>query len=161
MDQTDTLKKITGFGADSRQFLSFHLNHEEYAIDILRVQEIKGYSTITSIPNTPGYIKGVMNLRGTIVPVVDLRSRFAMPETPYDKFTVIIVVTLGAKVLGLVVDAVSDVLDIAKGEIQPTPELGSGVDTSFLTGMARCGERLILLLDIDRVLHEEQLAVAV
>lgn len=161
MDQNDTLAKATGFGEDTRQFLSFHLNQEEYAIDILRVQEIKGYSTITGVPNTPGYIKGVMNLRGTIVPVVDLRARFAMPESQYDKFTVIIVVTVGSKVLGLVVDAVSDVLNIAGRDMQPTPDLGSGVDTSFLTGMARCADRLILMLDIDRVLHEEPLAAAV
>jgi purine-binding chemotaxis protein CheW len=140
-----------GFSGDGRQFLTFVLGREEYGIDILRVQEIRGYSAITTIPNTPPYIKGVMNLRGAVVPIVDLRCKFGIAETAYDKFTVIIVVMVGARIVGLIVDAVSDVLDVDGSDVEPTPEFGIDVDTSFMTGMAKAGERLILLLDIDKV----------
>jgi purine-binding chemotaxis protein CheW len=141
----------SGFSGEGRQFLTFVLGSEEYGIDILRVQEIRGYSAITTIPNTPPYIKGVMNLRGAVVPIVDLRCKFGIAETEYDKFTVIIVVMVGTRIVGLIVDAVSDVLDVKSSEVAPTPEFGTTVDTSFMTGMAKAGERLILLLDIDRV----------
>src|SRR5262245_63684784 len=112
MRMTDTTANLSGFTADGNQFLTFRLQEEEYGIEILRVQEIKGFSRITPIPNTPSYIKGAMNLRGTVVPIVDLRCKFGMPEAEYNQFTVIIVVTVGKKIVGLVVDAVSDVLNI-------------------------------------------------
>jgi purine-binding chemotaxis protein CheW len=147
-----------GFVAEGGQFLSFVLGAEEYAIDILRVQEIRGYSTITAIPNTPSYIKGVMNLRGAVVPVVDLRAKFGMPEIAYNKFTVIIVVTVGTRIAGLVVDAVSDVLNIARAEIERTPDFDTTVDTSFMTGLAKSGEKLVLLLDVERVMGAADLA---
>lgn len=134
-----------------RQCLTFVLAKEEYGVDILRVQEIKGFTAVTPLPNTPPHIRGVMNLRGTVVPVIDLRSRFGMPEHPYDKFTVIIVLTVGTRVVGLVVDAVSDVLEMADVGVDATPDLGAGVDTSFLRGVCRSGERLVMLLDIDQV----------
>lgn len=134
------------------QFLTFQLSDEQFGIDILRVQEIKGLTHLTPIPNVPDYIRGVMNLRGTVVPVVDLRNRFGMPVSAYNQFTVIIVVTVRAKVMGLVVDAVSDVLNVGDSELEELPELGGGIDTSFITGMAKCSERLITLLDIDRLL---------
>ena len=136
------------------QYLTFVLGAEQYGIEILKVQEIKGYSAITPIPNTPPYLKGVMNLRGTIVPVVDLRSKFAMDEAEYNQFTVIIVVKVGPKVMGLIVDAVSDVLNIPRVDIQATPEFGAEVDAAFISGMAKAGEKLVVLLDIDRVLGE-------
>lgn len=140
------------------QFLTFVLGDEQYGVEILKVQEIKGYSAVTPIPNTPRYIQGVMNLRGTVVPVIDLRAKFSMEAGEYNKFTVIIVVTVAEKVIGLVVDAVSDVLDIPAGEIRPAPELGGGVDTRFIRGMANVGDRLAVLLDIDRLLKEEDVA---
>jgi purine-binding chemotaxis protein CheW len=141
----------TGFAPDGNQFLTFCLADEEYGLEILRVQEIKGYSKITPLPNTPREIKGVMNLRGTVVPIIDLRTRFGLSESEYNQFTVIIVVTVGSKIVGLVVDAVSDVLNVAAKDVVPTPDLGSGVDTSFMTGMARSGERLVTLLNVDRL----------
>jgi len=141
-----------GFAADGSQFLTFQLANEEYGLEILRVQEIKGFSKITPLPNTPSEVKGVMNLRGAVVPIIDLRTRFGLPNTDYDRFTVIIVVTVGTKVVGLVVDAVSDVLNVAAGEMVSTPDLGPGVDTSYLTGIARNGERLVSLLNIDRLI---------
>jgi purine-binding chemotaxis protein CheW len=139
------------------QFLTFTLGDDTYGIEILKVQEIKGYSAITPIPNTPSYLKGVMNLRGAVVPVVDLRTKFGMSTMAYDKFTVIIVVTVGSKIAGLVVDAVSDVLDIAASEMRSAPEMGR-VDTRFISGMAAVGERFAVLLDIDRLLSEDELA---
>jgi purine-binding chemotaxis protein CheW len=157
MEQLDMLNSQIGFATDGSQYLTFTLGDEEYGVEILKVQEIKGYSTITPIPNTPPYVRGVMNLRGTIIPVVDLRSKFAMPETEYTRFTVIIVVTIGTKVVGLVVDAVSDVLNVPRGDIQPTPDFGSQVDTRFIEGMAKAGDKLIVLLNIDKVLGAEEL----
>ena len=136
----------------SAEFLTFRLGGEEYGIDILRVQEIRSYEEPTRIANAPSFIKGVVNLRGVIVPVVDLRHRFSMPAASYNQFTVIIIVTVGQKVMGLVVDAVSDVLNVGDAELEQLPELGGGIDTSFITGMAKSSDRLITLLDIDRLL---------
>jgi len=153
MEQLDTLSNQISFATDGSQYLTFRLAEEEYGVEILKVQEIKGYSAITPIPNTPSYLKGVMNLRGTIVPVVDLRSKFAMDEAEYNQFTVIIVVKVGPKVMGLIVDAVSDVLNIPKVDIQATPDFGSEVDARYINGMAKAGEKLVVLLDIDRVMN--------
>lgn len=141
----------SGLSADGSQFLTFQLEDEEYGLEILRVQEIKGYSKITPLPNTPPEVKGVMNLRGAVVPIIDLRTRFGLRQAEYTRFTVIIVVTVRSKVVGLVVDAVSDVLNVGVQEVVPAPDLGAGVDTSFMTGMARTGERLITLLNVDRL----------
>ena len=138
------------------QFLTFVLGAEQYGVEILKVQEIRSYSAVTPIPNTPSYIKGVINLRGTVVPVVELRSKFCMETAEYNKFTVIIVVTLGTKVIGLVVDAVSDVLDVSASEVRAVPDLGSRTDTRFIRGMAAIGERMTVLLDIDRLLSEDE-----
>ena len=138
--------------ADSDQFLTFTIQGEEYGIEILRVQEIKGISKIRPIPNAPAYIKGAMNLRGTVVPIIDLRGRFGMAEAEYNQFTVIIMVSVGARVIGLVVDAVSDVLNITKEQIENTPDIGGEIDTSFFQGMGKIGEKLVLLLNIDRLL---------
>ena len=135
------------------QYLTFTLGGEEYAVDILRVQEIKGYSSVTSIPNAPAWVKGVMNLRGTVVPVFDMRLKFGMEPRAYDRFTVIVVVNVGVRVVGLIVDSVSDVLDIPASAIEPTPDLGAGVDTRVLQGIARTNERLVTLLDIDAVVE--------
>jgi purine-binding chemotaxis protein CheW len=141
-----------GVSGPGCQFLTFVLGAEEYGIDILKVQEIRGYSAITAIPNTPAYLKGVMNLRGAVVPILDLRAKFGMPETEYSKFTVIILVSVGTRVVGLIVDAVSDVLNVGRSEIVPPPQLDASVDTSFMTGMAKTAEKLIQLLDIERVI---------
>jgi purine-binding chemotaxis protein CheW len=157
MEQLDTLNSQIGFATDGSQYLTFTLGEEEYGAEILKVQEIKGYSAITPIPNTPSYIKGVMNLRGTIIPVVDLRSKFGMIEAEYTRFTVIIVVMVGTKIVGLVVDAVSDVLNIPLDDIQAAPDFGGQVNTRFINGMAKAGDKLIVLLDIDKVLGTDDL----
>ena len=160
MEQLDALSNKISFATDGSQYLTFALGGEEYGVEILKVQEIRGYSAVTPIPNTPGYVKGVMNLRGTIIPVLDLRSKLSMQETEYSQFTVIIVVTVGTKVMGLIVDAVSDVLNIPRADIQATPDFGAQVDARFINGMAKAGEKLVVLLDIERVLGGEDVAAA-
>ena len=133
--------------ASSGQFLTFTLQNEEYGIEILKVQEIKGFSKITPIPNAPPFVRGVMNLRGTVVPVIDLRARFSMTEKDYDQFTCIVVVNVGSRVVGLVVDTVSDVLNIPNDSIAEPPELATSGDSSCITGMGKLGERIVMLLD--------------
>ena len=150
--------QLASQAADTHQFLTFALGQEEYGVEILKIQEIKGYSAITPLPNAPAYVKGVLNLRGTIVPIVDLRQKFALPEVAYTQFTVIVVVQVQGKVMGFIVDAVSDVLTVQGADIQPTPDLHGQVDTSFLNGLARSGEKLIILLDIDKVLTASEAA---
>lgn len=154
------LNQEIGSATNENQFLTFQLGNELYGVDILRVQEIKGYTAVTKIPNTPSHIKGVLNLRGTIVPIVELRTKFGMPTIDYTAFTVIIVVVVRDKVMGLVVDAVSDVLNIDKKDIQSPPQFGVKVDVSFLNGIGRCGDKLVALLDIDRMLSEGDPSVA-
>ena len=143
---------LENLGTDTHQFLTFALGQEEYGVGILKIQEIKGFSAITPLPNAPAYVKGILNLRGTIVPIVDLRKKFALPEVEYTKFTVIVVVQVQGQIMGFIVDAVRDVLTVAGTDIQPTPDLHGQVDTSFLTGLAKAGEKLVILLDIDKVL---------
>lgn len=137
---------------DGGQFLTFSLGEERYGVDIRRVQEIKRYIAATKIPNTPPHIKGVLNLRGTIVPIVELRAKFGMPTIEHTTFAVIIVVLVRDKVTGLVVDAVSDVLDIEKKDIQPTPDFGNKIDVTFLSGIGKSGDKLVSLLDLDQLL---------
>ena len=156
-DQESANKELNhqmGISTDGSQFLTFQLGEELYGVDILRVQEIKGYTAVTRIPNTPAHIKGVLNLRGTIVPIVELRTKFGMPTIEYTMFTVIVVVVVKEKIMGLVVDAVSDVLDIDKKDIQPAPQFGAQVDVSFLNGIGKAGDKLVALLDMDRLLTD-------
>jgi purine-binding chemotaxis protein CheW len=158
MNPTSVIES-TGSGQNgTAQYLTFALGKEEYAVEILRVQEIKGWSAVTPIPNSPAYVKGVMNLRGTVVPILDLRIKFGLDTPAYDRFTVIVVVTVGTRVVGMVVDAVSDVLDLPEAEIEREMELGGYVDTRALSGIARHENRLITLLNIDHVVGGELLA---
>jgi len=151
MARAETAAATMGGALVGAQYLTFTLGSEAYGLDILRVQEIKGYTAVTPIPNAPDYLKGVMNLRGTVIPVIDLRRRFRMEVADYTAFTVVIVVTVGPRVMGLVVDAVSEVLDVAPGDVEPTPDLGGQVDGGFVSGLAKTGDRLVVLLDIERV----------
>lgn len=144
------------------QFLTFILGKEEYGVDILRVQEIRGWHTVTRVPNAPDYILGVLNLRGTIVPIIDMRMRFHLENVEYNPVTVIIVLSVksenGTHVFGVVVDGVSDVLDVMPNDIKPTPELGGAVNTDFISGLATLNERMVMLLDIDRLLSTAEFA---
>lgn len=143
-----------GIGAEDNQFLTFSLGDELYGIDIHRVKEIKGYSAITKIPNMPSHIKGVLNLRGTIVPIVELRTAFGMPTIDYTAFTVIILVIVRDRTLGLVVDSVSDVVHMSQKEIQASPDFGTKIDVKFLSGIGKSGDKLVALLNIDQLLTE-------
>jgi purine-binding chemotaxis protein CheW len=136
----------------SHEFLAFKLGEEEYGVDILSVQEIRGYDTVTRVPEAPEYIKGVINLRGVIVPVVDLRLKFKLGQASYDEFTVMIVLNLKGKVIGAVVDGVSDVVQVEGEQIRPTPEFGGIIDTRFISGIATVGERMLILLDIESLI---------
>jgi purine-binding chemotaxis protein CheW len=149
---TETTTQTAVLTGAANQYLTFVLGDEEYGLDILKVQEIKGYSKVTPIPDSPRYVQGVMNLRGTVVPVVCLRGKFAMGEVPNEEESVFIVVTVHDKLTGLLVDAVSDVLSIHVEDIQPAPELSKGVDSNYISGIGCIGERLITLLDIEEVL---------
>lgn len=137
--------------AAGAEFLTFKLGGEEYAIDILKVQEIRGWEIPTAIPNTPAFIKGVINLRGTIVPIVDLRAKFG-GDPRYDQFTVVIILTVARRTLGIVVDAVSDVTTLAPDQIRPAPDFATTVDTQFVSGLGTVGNRMLILTDIERLM---------
>jgi purine-binding chemotaxis protein CheW len=136
----------------SSEFLAFSLGDEVYGIDILMVQEIRGYEPVTKIANTPDFIKGVVNLRGVIVPVVDMRIKFRLDAVEYNQFTVVIVLNVCDRVIGMVVDGVSDVIDLTPDQIHAAPEFGSSLDVEYLRGMATIDERMIILVDIERLM---------
>jgi len=134
------------------EFLTFRLGVEEYGIEILKVQEIRSWEKPTTIANTPAFIKGVINLRGIIVPIVDLRQKFSLGEAKYDASTVVIILDVAKRVVGIVVDAVSDVLTLAAQQIRPAPEFSSKLDTQFITGLGTVGDRMLILADIERLM---------
>lgn len=143
----------------TNQFLTFILGDEEYGLDILRIQEIKGWGNVTKIPNMPDYILGVINLRGTIVPIMDLRKRFNLPKVEYDAMTVVIVAKVydedHERVVGLVVDAVSEVYDLNDKCMQPPPEFGCNVQADFIHSLANVEDKMIILMDIDKLVSQE------
>jgi purine-binding chemotaxis protein CheW len=140
------------------EYLTFTLGKEEYAIDILKVQEIRGYDAVTRIANAPVFIKGVINLRGTIVPIVDLRIKFALGEPTYDAFTVVIVLNIGRRVIGAVVDSVSEVVTLKPEEIHAAPEFAT-LDTKYLDGLATVDGRMLIVLDIERLMTSADMAL--
>jgi purine-binding chemotaxis protein CheW len=140
-----------------QQFVTFSLADEEYGVDIMKVQEIIGYQGFTKIPNLPDFIKGVINLRGTVVPVVDLRAKFFLDEKEYNRFTVIIVLTVLGRIMGMIVDAISDVVTFNEDEMEETPDFGGHVRTEFIKGMGKRDEKFVILLDIDRVMNAKDL----
>jgi len=144
----------------AREYLTFRLGQEEYGIDILKVQEIRGYEDPTRIANAPSFLKGVVNLRGTIVPIVDLRMRFGCDSAEYNSFTVTIVLHLGQRTIGVVVDSVSDVMNIPSDAVRPAPEMTSAVDAVYLRGLAQLGERMVILLDIESMLLSHEMGLS-
>ncbi len=142
-----------------KEYLAFRLGDEEYGIDILAVQEIRGYDPVTRIAGAPPFIKGVINLRGEIVPIVDLRIKLALESVTYDAFTVVIVLNIDARVVGLVVDGVSDVLALTPECIRPAPELGACVDTGYIVGLGALDGRMLILLDIAAWMKGDDMAL--
>ena len=142
------------------EFLTFRLGIEAYGIEILKVQEIRGYETPTAIANAPAFIKGVINLRGVIVPILDLRIKFQLDQANYDEFTVVIILNIAGRVVGVVVDSVSDVLTLDAGSIRPTPEFASAAfDTKYITGLASVDQQLLILLDIEKLMTGSDMAL--
>ena len=146
---------------DDNQYLTFFMADEEYGVDILCVQEIRGWEAATPIPNAPSNIKGVINLRGTIVPLVDLRQCFNLETIEYTAVTVVIVLKVetakGSRIMGIVVDAVSDVYNLAVNDMKPAPDLGDSVDTSYIRGLVNVNDRMVILLEIDRLLNTDEI----
>jgi purine-binding chemotaxis protein CheW len=141
------------------EFLTFRLGAEEYGIDILKVQEIRSYEQPTRIANAPAFIKGVVNLRGVIVPIVDLRVKLACETVEYNGFTVVIVLNVRGRVVGAVVDSVSDVLELGAGTIKPAPEMHTAVDTSFITGIGSVNDRMLILMDIEALMSSSEMGL--
>ncbi|MCI1026476.1 chemotaxis protein CheW [Pantoea dispersa] len=158
MTDMATVTKIAGETV-GQEFLVFTLGDEEYGIDILKVQEIRGYDQVTRIANTPEFIRGVTNLRGVIVPIIDLRVKFSQPDVEYNENTVVIVLNLEHRVVGIVVDGVSDVLSLTQDQIRPAPEFAVTMSTEYLTGLGALGERMLILVDIEKLLSSEEMAL--
>jgi purine-binding chemotaxis protein CheW len=141
------------------EFLTFALGEEEYGVEILKVQEIRGYDTVTRLPDAPDYIKGVINLRGTIVPVIDMRLKFRLARADYNELTVMIVLNVADRVVGMVVDSVSDVVRLEAEQIRAVPELGATIDRQFLTGIGTLDARMLILLDIERLMTSAEMGL--
>ena len=152
--QTD---KETSMNGNNRELLTFTLGAEEYGIDILKVQEIRGYDAVTAIANSPEFIKGVINLRGIIVPIVDLRIKFHLGSVVYDQFTVVIILNVAGRVVGIVVDGVSDVIALTAEQIKPAPEFSSTMDTQYINGLGTVDERMIIVMDIEKLLSSRDM----
>lgn len=145
--------------AGIREYLTFTLGAEEYGVDILKVQEIRGYDSVTRIPDAPDFIKGVINLRGTIVPVVDMRLKFKLARADYNEFTVMIILNIARRVVGMVVDGVSDVMQLTAEQIRPAPEFGSAINTRYITGLGTLDQRMLILVDIERLMAGADMAL--
>jgi purine-binding chemotaxis protein CheW len=146
-------------GADAMEFLAFRLGEEEYGIDIQKVQELRGYDVVTRIANAPDFIKGVVNLRGIIVPIIDMRIKFNLGVPTYDQLTVVIVLNVGGRVVGMVVDSVSDVISLSAEQIKPAPEMGAALNTDYLMGLGTLDERLVILADIDKLMSSTEMGL--
>ncbi|AOZ49936.1 chemotaxis protein CheW [Chromobacterium vaccinii] len=157
--QLDNLSDAQARGEGVRELLVFTLGNEEYGLDILKVQEIRGYDTVTRIANAPEFIKGVINLRGSIVPIVDLRLKFGLGEPHYNEFTVVIILNIGKRTVGIVVDGVSDVIQLGEDAMRAPPEFGSAVDTAYIKGLGTVGEQMIIVVDIERLMRSEEMAL--
>jgi purine-binding chemotaxis protein CheW len=152
-------RAVQAKGPHGGEFLTFRLGAEEYGIDILRVQEIRSYEPPTRIANAPAFIKGVVNLRGVIVPIVDLRLKLGCASAEYNSFTVVIVLNVKGRVVGAVVDSVSDVLELQGDAVKPAPEMNSAVDLSFITGIGNVADRMLILMDIEALMSSADMGL--
>ena len=147
-------KEIAG-----HEYLAFTLGSEEYGIDILKVQEIRGYETVTRIANAPEFIKGVINLRGIIIPVVDMRIKFKLGAPVYDQFTVVIILNIGGRIVGMVVDSVSDVTTLTPEQVKPAPEMGTAFSSDYMIGLGTIDERMLILVNIDKLMSSAEMGL--
>ncbi len=141
------------------EYLTFVLGTEEYGLEILKVQEIRGYDAVTQIANTPDFIKGVVNLRGKIVPIVDLRIKFKLGKVEYNEFTVVIILNLNGRVVGIVVDGVSDVMALKDDQIRDVPSLVTSIDTKYIVGLATVEGQMLILVDIEQLMSSQEMAL--
>ena len=155
---TDTATDHSANAAEN-EYLTFTLGSEEYGVDILKVQEIRGYDQVTRLPGAPEFVKGAINLRGLIVPVVDMRLKFQLSQATYDDTTVMIVLSVAGRTIGIVVDGVSDVLRLQASQVRAVPDLGSAIDRKFLMGLGVVDERMLILLDIERLMTSEEMGL--
>lgn len=142
------------------EVLSFRLGNEEYGLSIQKVQELRGYDTVTRIANAPAFIKGVVNLRGTIVPIVDMRIRFNLGTPTYDQFTVVVILNVGGRVIGMVVDSVSDVITLAPEQVRPAPDMHGAMDAACIVGIGTVDSRMLILIDIDKLMASPEMGLA-
>ena len=156
---TKTGSSMTSSAPKALEFLSFTLGQEEYGIDIQKVQELRGYDTVTRIANAPAHIKGVVNLRGIIVPIIDMRIKFNLGAPTYDAFTVVIILNIGGRVMGMVVDSVSDVITLKPEQIRPAPSMGSVLDTEYLMGLGTLDERMLILIDLEKLMSSDEMGL--
>ncbi|MFA7241346.1 MAG: chemotaxis protein CheW [Sulfuricellaceae bacterium] len=153
MTQTSNQEAAAGSATNQgNEFLTFTLGKEEYGIEILKVQEIRGYDAVTTLANTPEFIKGVINLRGIIVPIVDMRIKFHLGSVEYNQFTVVIILNVANRVVGMVVDGVSDVITLKPEQVKSAPEFGSTIDTKYVMGLGTVDERMLILVDIEKLM---------
>jgi purine-binding chemotaxis protein CheW len=152
MSTQATTKSADGRDGAGSEFLAFTLGSEEYGIDILKVQEIRGYEAVTRIANAPEFIKGVINLRGIIIPVVDMRIKFRLGTPVYDQFTVVIILNINGRIVGMVVDSVSDVTTLTPEQVKPAPEMGTAFSSDYMIGLGTIDERMLILVNIDKLM---------
>ena len=151
-DTANNGEPVNKLPAPTLEFLAFTLGEEEYGIDIQKVQELRGYDAVTHIANAPDFIKGVVNLRGIIVPIIDMRIKFNLGTPTYDQFTVVIILNIAGRVMGMVVDSVSDVITLTPEQVKPAPEMGAALDTDYLIGLGALDQRMLILVDIDKLM---------
>lgn len=156
---TDNLINSSKAKSAEGEYLTFVLGAEEYGLEILKVQEIRGYDAVTQIANTPEFIKGVVNLRGKIVPIVDLRIKFNLGKVEYNEFTVVIILNLHGRVVGIVVDGVSDVIALKEEQIRDVPSLVTSIDTKYIVGLATLDQRMLILVDIEQLMTSQEMAL--
>jgi purine-binding chemotaxis protein CheW len=157
--QDDRYERNTPAADRSREYLTFTLGTEEYGIDILKVQEIRGYDAVTKIANSPDFIKGVINMRGVIVPIIDMRLKFNLGQVEYNQFTVVIILNINGRIVGLVVDGVSDVIALGGEQVRPAPEFGSVLDTAYIDGLATLEGRMIIVVDIEKLMTSQEMGL--
>jgi purine-binding chemotaxis protein CheW len=157
--QADSVSQLVSTQTGNQEFLTFRLGNEEYGIEILKVQEIRGYDAVTTIANAPAFIKGVVNLRGVIVPIVDMRIKFNIGDVSYDQFTVVIVLNVNGRMVGMVVDGVSDVIALSGAQIRPPPAFSATFDTQYIIGLGTADERMLILVDIEKLMGSAEIGL--
>jgi purine-binding chemotaxis protein CheW len=157
--QTTETKGAAHAGDAALEYLAFRLGSEEYGVDIQKVQELRGYDAVTRIANAPEFIRGVVNLRGVIVPIIDMRIKLNLGTPTYDQFTVVVILNLHQHVMGMVVDSVSDVITLVADQIKPAPQMGSAIDSDYLIGLGAIDERMLILVDIDKFMPSSNIGL--